>query len=108
MTTPKDPVEATVWIDHDQAIIATQYPDGTPLVERLGRGAAEPEAAFEARAVDEVLEIDRVTVAGPAFARTGFERAYVAVTHRPERLVDVEPEIDPPDVAELPARRQPL
>jgi hypothetical protein len=47
-----------------------------------------------------------VTVAGPAFARTSFERALVAVTHRPDRIVDVEPWMDAPDVADLPARRR--
>jgi hypothetical protein len=32
-----------------------------------------------------------VVVADPARARTGFERAYVAMTHRPDRFVDIEP-----------------
>jgi len=30
-------------------------------------------------------------VSGPADVRTRFDRAYVAVTHRPDRLVDIEP-----------------
>ena len=55
--------------------------------------------------MDEVLDRDQVNVAGPAYARTSFERAYVAVTHHPERIVDVEPGIDAHDVADHPARR---
>lgn len=87
--------EAAVWIDHDQAVIIEQWPDGHENVERLDRTPQESEAAFEVRTVDEVLDQDRVVVSGPAYARTGFERAYVAVTHRPDRLVDVEPSTVP-------------
>lgn len=42
--------------------------------------AAEREERFAARVIDEVLDRDRVIVSGPAYARTGFERAYVALT----------------------------
>jgi hypothetical protein len=98
--------EAVVWIDHEQAIITTREGDGSPLVERLGRGRFEPETAFEARAVDEVLDSAMVVVSGPAYARTSFERALVAITHRPDRIVDVEPWMDAPDVADFPARRR--
>jgi len=83
--------EAVVWIDHDQAVIVDQGPDGPAAVELLDRRPSETESSFDGRAVDEVAGQDRVVVSGPAFARTGFERAYVALTHRPERLVDVEP-----------------
>ena len=103
--TSRKPVDSLIWIDHEQAIIATREGDGSPLVERLGRGASEPESAFEARAVDELVDSDHVTVTGPAFARTSFERALASVTHRPERISDVEPAMDAADVADLPARR---
>ena len=62
----RKPVDSLIWIDHEQAIIATREGDGSPLVEWLGRGALEPEAAFEARAVDELVDSDHVTVTGPA------------------------------------------
>ena len=96
---------AVVWIDDRQAIITTTSDDGHPLVEQLGRGATEPEAAFDARTVDAVLDRDPVTVAGPAFARVAFERAFVAVTHQPERLVDVEPQVDAHDASRYATRR---
>ena len=81
-----------MWIDRDQAVIVGQAPDGRESVELLDRASAESQAAFEARAVHEVVDDDRVVVSGPASARTDFERRYVAVTHRPDRLVDVESE----------------
>jgi hypothetical protein len=96
---------AMVWIDHEQAIIATQDAEGATIVEHLERGSGEPETAFDARAVDEVVGRAPVNVAGPAFARTAFERVYTSMTHRPDRLVDVEPGMDAADVADTPARR---
>lgn len=83
--------EAVVWIDHKQAVIVGQGTDGHQSVELLDRAPEETEAAFEARTVDEVVDRDRIVVAGPAYVRTSFERAYVGVTHRPDRLLDVEP-----------------
>ena len=97
VTTPTTtaPSEALVWIDHSQAVIVGHEPDGRQSVEVLGRGPAESEISFDVRTIDEVIDEERVTVSGPAFARTAFERAYVAVTHRPDRIVDVEPRTAP-------------
>jgi hypothetical protein len=83
-------LEAVVWIGHDEAVIVEQGLDGLDHVEKMDRLPMEREAAFDARTVDAIADQERVIVSGPAFARTGFERAYVAVTHRPDRLVDVE------------------
>lgn len=83
--------EAVVWIDHEQAVIVEQSLDQIPEVEILTRMPSEAETTFGGRAVDQVLDDDRIVVTGPAYARTDFERAYVAVTHRPDRIVDVEP-----------------
>lgn len=88
--------QATVWIDHNQAVIVDREPDQAETVEILTRGMYESEASFERRAVGEISGDDRVVVTGPAYARTEFERAYVALTHRPDRLVDVEPHSVPP------------
>jgi hypothetical protein len=46
---------------------------------------------FDVRAVQAVVDRDRVVVSGPGHARTDFERTYVALTRRPDRLIDVEP-----------------
>jgi hypothetical protein len=88
---PRPTHKTVVWIDHDQALIIGQDPDGRETVELIDRAPGETEAAFESRTVDEVVDDDEVVVSGPAHARTEFERAYVAMTHRPDRLVDVEP-----------------
>src|SRR4051794_5050030 len=84
--------EALVWIDHEQAVIAAAAGRAHELgIEVLAREPNETEAAFDERAAEAVANEERVVVSGPAFARTRFERAYVATTHRPDRLVDVEP-----------------
>ncbi len=85
--------EATVWIDHARAVIVNSERDGTETVALLEREPGESAAGFEARAVDKVIDDGRVVVSGPAFARTSFERAYVAVTHRPDRLLEVAPQV---------------
>ena len=96
MTTDQLPgTEATIWIDHFQAVIVDRVDDRPETVEILTRGSYESEAAFEQRAVGEVAGEDRVVVTGPAYARTEFERAYVALTHRPDRLVDIAPSAVP-------------
>jgi len=87
--------KVVVWIDHDQAFIVGQGPDGRETVELVDRAPGESESDFEARTVGEVVDDELVVVSGPAYARTDFERAYVSVTHRPDRLVDVEPETVP-------------
>ena len=80
--------EAVVWIDDDQAVIVENTTGGWERARLLDRAPAESQTAFDTRTVDEVLHDVLVMVSGPANARTEFERAYVAVTHRPDRLVE--------------------
>jgi hypothetical protein len=95
--------KVVVWIDHNQAFIVGQGDDGRDSVELVDRAPGETEADFEARTVGEVVDDERVAVSGPAYARTDFERAYVAMTHRPDRLVDIEPEMAPGTKSRQPA-----
>jgi hypothetical protein len=88
--------EAIVWIDRDRAVIVEQGRYGDASVETLSRLPAESEGRFEARTIEEIGDHDRVVVAGSADARTSFERAFVTVTHRPDRLVDLESRVPPP------------
>ena len=101
--------DAIVWIDHETAIVTDLDLEGErpPLVECLARGAGESGTDFEARAVEEVLDETTVAVAGPVAARLSFERRFVAVTHQPDRIIDLDTAVDAPDVADLPARRRP-
>jgi len=83
--------EALVWIDHTRALIAERRTDGRETMQVIERGSSESEPAFDVRAVRELAGADRIVVSGPAYARTSLERAFVAATHEPERVVDVEP-----------------
>lgn len=94
---------ATVHIDDDEAVIRTVADDGHAILDRLVRRHAESAMAFDVRVVDEVLDDQHVQVDGPDRARLRFERAYVAVTHRPDRLVDGPGAEPTPDV--VPTRR---
>jgi hypothetical protein len=89
--------DATVWIDHDQAVIRKGGADDG--FERFWREQAESESAFDLRTVHEIIDRDRIDVAGPIGARIGFERAYVSMTHRPDQLVAPEPTTPTPERA---------
>jgi hypothetical protein len=83
--------DVSVWIDHDQAVIRKGGVEDQDDIEHLERSPAESEPAFDLRTIHEIIDRDRVAVSGPAIARIGFERAYVSMTHRPDRLVAAEP-----------------
>jgi hypothetical protein len=85
---------ASIWIDANQAVIIRSSAGRPSGVEVLIREPAESGIRFEARTADEVLDTERVLVAGPIDQQTGFDRAFVALTHRPDRLVDAIP-LDP-------------
>jgi hypothetical protein len=81
--------QAFVWIDHDRAVIDV-YGPGPRGIVRVDRLPAEGRERFESRTISAIGEHDRLVVSGPAVARTEFERAYVALTQRPDCLVDLE------------------
>ena len=83
------PREAVIWIDDHRAVIIEARHGGRDHVEVLDRRPTETSPGFEARTIDRLVERDLVIVSGPASARTDFERSYVAMTHRPDRLFDV-------------------
>jgi hypothetical protein len=81
---------ALVWIDDRQARVTTEATDGRAVVEWLDRDPAETASRFGARVVHSVRGLDPVAVSGPSIARIAFERVFVALTHRPELLVDLD------------------
>ena len=84
--------QASVWIDHNQAVVIDRGQiSSDPTVNVLVRASIEPEAAFQARIVEDVADDARILVAGDSAVRTAFDRTFVAITHRPERLVDALP-----------------
>lgn len=93
---------AVVWISGRHAVVAVaDGGDGgisSTTVERM----IESEADFVARIVGAVGDSERVMVLGPASLRLAVQRAYVAMSHRPDRLVEVERTgpVDPVELAE--------
>ena len=92
--------ETEIWIGADQAVIVDSSADGQDAVHNVDRGPAESRPAFELRTLREIVDRDRLFVFGSPDSRIGFERAYVRLTHRPDRLVDAPPPT--PDAAPPP------
>jgi len=90
---------AVAWIDTDRAILARSSSDGILSSCTIRRGAT-PEHAFLDTVVHAIGDLPRIVIMGPSFERLALERAYVAIYHRPDRLLDVEPS-EPVGEAEL-------
>ena len=84
-TTEKTRPDAVVWVDEQHAIIARREPEGISTVEirRLSR----PANRFLAQVVHEIAGRGPVMLIGSAPIRLELERRYVAVSHRPDRIV---------------------
>lgn len=85
------PPDAVVWIDERHAIVARLEPAGliaTVDIQRRQRA----EGRFLAQVVHEIGGRERVMVVGPEPIRLALERRYVAVSHRPDRLVAAPPQ----------------
>jgi hypothetical protein len=82
---------AVTWINGRRALVAQISRDGRISSRELNRNL-QSEAAFVASVVSTIGDQDRVLILGPGSIRLALEREYVSIYHRPERLVDVEPE----------------
>lgn len=78
---------AVVWLDRSHALIARAN-DGLPAVTEIER-EQDLEPAYLLRVAREAQGCDRVVIMGPDASRIAFEREYVALYRRPERLIDV-------------------
>jgi hypothetical protein len=94
---------AVVWISGRRADVAVADRDDicgitSTTVER----EIESEADFVTRIVSAVGDSERLLVLGPASRRLAVQRAYVAISHRPDRLVELERHgpVDPKELAE--------
>ena len=85
-TTPS----AVVWIDATRAVVACVEGDGDSSTCDITRGSLH-ESQYLGQVIRVIGDRPRVMILGPDSARLALEREYVAVFHRPERLVDVEP-----------------
>jgi hypothetical protein len=84
---------ALVWLDRSHALVARAYDLGT-LVTEVDRDL-DAEQAYLLRVAREAAECDRLVVMGPDASRIAFEREYVALYRRPDRLIDAGMEIEP-------------
>ena len=87
-TSPATP-EAVVWVDERHAIVARADVDGIATTEI--RRVNQPEIRYLARIVHEIGEREHVLVIGAQPIRLALEREYVAISHRPDRLIAAPP-----------------
>jgi hypothetical protein len=78
-----------VFVDRWHALVA-RSDDAGPVVADLTRDLESPDE-FVLRVAQQTEDCDRLVVMGPGDERLAFEREYVTLYHRPERLVDDEP-----------------
>lgn len=90
---------AVAWINGRQAMVATMSRDGRVSKCEISRGWL-PEPSYLAQVVRVIGDRQRVVILGPNSVRLALEREYVAIYHRPDRLVDVEP-AGTPDLPQL-------
>jgi hypothetical protein len=85
--------DAITWVDRRRAIVARRTAGGAVDVEEFSLPPDEAGRQLALAAVAHVIaDSERVLVMGPEVARTRLEREYVTISHRPDRLVDVERE----------------
>jgi hypothetical protein len=84
---------ATVWIDLRHALVGRTTADGSVELIELARPARldEPMEQWIAVVAGAIGDRQRVLILGAGPLRLALEREYVAIFHRPERIVDVEP-----------------
>jgi hypothetical protein len=82
------PHAAVVWVDGWHALVA-RSDDGRRTITEIDREAG-PELDYLLRVARETSDCDRLMILGSGEARLAFEREYVTLYRRPDRLVDVE------------------
>jgi hypothetical protein len=81
---------AAVSINGRHAVIALLAGDGRVSTCEIDRGI-DPEPSYLVNVARMIGDRRRIAFMGPGSARLALERAYVAIYHRPDRLIDVEP-----------------
>lgn len=81
--------DAVVWVDERHAIVARSEDGGigTTEIRRVGQA----EMRFLARVVHEIGDREHVMLVGPYPIRLALEREFVAISHRPDRLIAAPP-----------------
>jgi hypothetical protein len=80
---------AVVLLAATEAVIARTRPDGRDEIRRVRRRTRRAGAPpFHVRVLHELGDRAPVLILGPAPERTAFEREFVMVSHRPDRLLE--------------------
>jgi len=87
LATPAEHAAAIVWLDRRHALVARAR-DGHSVVTEVDH-LSDSGVPYLLRVIHEAAGCDRVVIMGPDAARIDFEREYVALYRRPERLIDV-------------------
>ena len=78
---------AVVWLDRSHALVARTH-DGHLVITEVDRDQ-DPEIQYLHRVAHEAAGCDRVVIMGADASRIAFEREYVALYRRPDRLIDL-------------------
>jgi hypothetical protein len=81
--------DAVVWVDERHALVARSDDGGIATTEIRRVGQAE--TRFLARVVHEIGDREHVMIVGQHPIRLALEREYVAISHRPDRLIAAPP-----------------
>jgi hypothetical protein len=84
---------ALIWLDRSHALVA-RVRDGETVVTSIIR-ELDQEPQYLLRVAHEAEDCDRVLVTGADSVRVAFEREYVAVYRRPDRLLNGGAEDEP-------------
>jgi hypothetical protein len=79
---------AVVWLDGWHAFVA-RSDHGRCQISEVDRDA-DPESTYFDRVTYETQDCDRLMILGPGEAKLAFEREYVALYRRSDRLIDLE------------------
>ena len=88
LAAPAEHPAAVVWLDRMHALIARAH-EGRATVTEVERDYRHPETEYLWRIAREAGDCDRVVIMGPDASRIAFEREFVALYRRPDRLIDV-------------------
>ena len=86
---PEPHPDAVVWVDERHAIVARSDGGGIETTEIRRVGLTE--TRYLARVVHEIGDGKHVMIVGPQPIRLALEREYVAIGHRPDRLIAAPP-----------------
>jgi len=81
---------AVVWINERHAIVARTQGENRISMADVARGA-EGETQYLAHVVHEIGDRERVVIVGASPIRLALEREFVAISHRPDRLIAAPP-----------------